>query len=428
VDQISAEAELICTANQLPEAHKLRFVLEAGKMLYTVLKAARNSGEPFNTITTFLAGRLGDVISFVPLPSAIYALSHVSGTAAMATTMTAKRHMVTLLNPLTGRLQFEQFLSHFAQWNDNYFRLTAVRASEATKEEWLHEQIASSAELVVAKQADATMINPDAATMIAFLHRQRNHLHERQTLKKAARGAGERIMRITQRPQVDTSEEEVMLPASNKKPLQARQETALDPARFATAIRAVWARPKLSRNQGNSNYTFLRVCALCNKFDRGNNCEGGPQCKLANNKEFTPLGRVDMRASRDVTGSGVGADYFCFRCGTKGHFARDCPQQTTGEREARGIDPLAQLAIADRDRRRQNSTPTRSVPQMRKTKREPQTNNLVDHHRMDRRAHASLSPPRSSRDHPPDYENEKWRELDRSPKNGSNGRARVSRW
>ncbi len=31
VDQISAEAELICTANQLPEAHKLRFVLEAGK-------------------------------------------------------------------------------------------------------------------------------------------------------------------------------------------------------------------------------------------------------------------------------------------------------------------------------------------------------------------------------------------------------------
>ncbi len=71
--------------------------------LYTVLKAARNSGEPFNTITTFLAGRLGDVISFVPLPSAIYALSHVLGTAAMATTMTAKRHLVTLINPITGR-------------------------------------------------------------------------------------------------------------------------------------------------------------------------------------------------------------------------------------------------------------------------------------------------------------------------------------
>jgi hypothetical protein len=191
-DQVSTEAELICTANQLPEAHKLRFVLEAGKMLYTVLKAARNSGEPFNTITTFLAGRLGDVISFVPLPSAIYALSHVSGTAAMATTMTAKRHLVTLINPVTGRLQFEQCLSHFAQWNDNYFMLTAVRASEAVKQEWLHDQIASSTELVVAKQADATMINPDAATMIAFLHRQRNRLHERRLSRRqrAARANG----------------------------------------------------------------------------------------------------------------------------------------------------------------------------------------------------------------------------------------------
>jgi hypothetical protein len=115
--------------------------------------------------------------------------------------------------------------------------LTAVRASEAIKHEWLHDQIASSTELEGAKHADATMINPDAATIIAFLHRQRNHLHERQTLQKAARGTGERVMRITQRPQLDTSDEEVTRPASTSKPLQARQETALDPARFATAIR-----------------------------------------------------------------------------------------------------------------------------------------------------------------------------------------------
>ncbi len=116
----------------------------------------------------------------------------------MATTMTAKRHLVTLINPLTGRLQFDQFLSHVAQGNDNNLMLTAVRASEAIKQEWLHDQ---GTELVVAKQAYAKMINPDAATMIAFLHRQRNHLHERHTLKKAARGAGERVMHITQRPQ-----------------------------------------------------------------------------------------------------------------------------------------------------------------------------------------------------------------------------------
>jgi hypothetical protein len=342
--------------------------------------------------------------------------------------MTAKRHLVTLLNPLTGRLQFEQFLSHFAQWNDNYFMLTAVRASEAVKQEWLHEQIASSTELVVAKQADATMVNPDAAAMIAFLHRQRNHLHERQTLKKAARGAaGERVMRVVQRPQPDTSDEEVTRPAVTGKPKQTRQETALDPARFAAPICAVWARPQVSKMPGNDTYKFVRVCAVCNKFDAGNTCEGGLECRMANNAEFTPLGRKDMRASRDVTGSGVGREVFCFRCGAKGHFARECILQTAEEREARPIDPLVQLALADRDRRLAVAPPGgRSVPQMRKANK-PQTNNFVDRNRMDRHAPASRSPPRQSGGRRTEFENGKWRELDLSPKNGSHGRARASR-
>ena len=141
-------------------------------------------------------------------------------------------------------------------------------------------------------------------------------------------------MRVTQRPQLDTSDEEVTHPASTSKPRQGRQEPALDPARFAPAIRAVWARPTVSKMPGNNAYTFLRVCAICNKFDPTNTCEGGVQCNMADNIEFTPLGRADMRASRDVTGSGVGKDIFCFRCGVRGHFARDCPQQTTAERES----------------------------------------------------------------------------------------------
>jgi hypothetical protein len=55
VDQVSTEAKLVCTSHQLSEAHKLRFVLEADKRLYTLLKAARNSGEPFYTRATIVA-------------------------------------------------------------------------------------------------------------------------------------------------------------------------------------------------------------------------------------------------------------------------------------------------------------------------------------------------------------------------------------
>jgi hypothetical protein len=270
------------------------------------------------------------------------------------------------------------------------------------------------------------MINPDAATMIAFLHRQRNHLHERQTLKKAVRGAGERVMHITQRPRGDSSDEESTLLVHSKQSVQAKTDTALDPGRFATAVRAVWARPSLHKHQGHINYQFLRVCAVCNKFDPSKICEGGPTCKPANNSVHTALGREDMRASRDVTGSGVGADYFCFRCGTKGHFARDCSQQTQAEKTARPADPLVQLALAARDRGNKADS-RRSVPQMQKTNKwTTRPSSFVQRNKTEKRAHASLSPLRSSRDRP-DFENGKWRDLDLTPKNGSSGKPRDSR-
>ena len=87
VQKVNEEAALICTKHQLEEAHQLRFVAEAVKMLYINLKNARNSGEPFNTMSKIINGKLGDIITVLPLPVAIYALSHVSGTAAMASTM-----------------------------------------------------------------------------------------------------------------------------------------------------------------------------------------------------------------------------------------------------------------------------------------------------------------------------------------------------
>ncbi len=113
-------------------------------MFYTLLKAARNSGEPFITMATIVSNRLGEIITFVPLPSAIYALSYVAGTAAVDTFMTSKRHSVTQVNATNGRLRFDKFLSHYTQWNYNHYTLLAVQPTEAVLQEWLHDQIASS--------------------------------------------------------------------------------------------------------------------------------------------------------------------------------------------------------------------------------------------------------------------------------------------
>jgi hypothetical protein len=135
--------------------------------------------------------------------------------------------------------------------------LTSVRANEPVKQEWLHDQIASSTELVVAKQADATVINPDSATMLWFLHRQRNHLQERQTLKKAARVTGDRVMRITQRPREDSSSDDEAQPTAKTKAAPP------DPRRFVAAVLAVWGRPKVSHVPTNNRYKYERVCNVC---------------------------------------------------------------------------------------------------------------------------------------------------------------------
>ncbi len=61
-----------------------------------------------------------------------------------------------------------------------------MKPSEALLQEWFHDQIASCALLVAAKQSDPTMDNPDSARMVECLHRQRDNLVERQKNKTAA--------------------------------------------------------------------------------------------------------------------------------------------------------------------------------------------------------------------------------------------------
>jgi hypothetical protein len=57
-------------------------------------------------------GKLGDPIVMLPLPVVIFAMSHAGGTAATAGIMTKQRQAVKLVNS-AGRLQYEQFLSHY---------------------------------------------------------------------------------------------------------------------------------------------------------------------------------------------------------------------------------------------------------------------------------------------------------------------------
>ena len=110
---------MICTAHQLPESHGLRFVLDAVKMLSTLLKTARNSGEPYWAMHAWVDSKRIDPIAELPLPASLFAITHVAATAAMAVVMNKLRsRAVTLVNS-AGRVQFEQFLCHVMQWSDN---------------------------------------------------------------------------------------------------------------------------------------------------------------------------------------------------------------------------------------------------------------------------------------------------------------------
>jgi hypothetical protein len=106
-------------------------------------------------------------------------VTHVTGTAQMSAVLTRERGAVTLVSS-SGKLQYEQFLSHIIQWSDKHLAVLGFRPTEPLMPEWIRSQICSNADLFDAKQRDPKMTNPNSTEMIAFLYTQRDLLFERK--------------------------------------------------------------------------------------------------------------------------------------------------------------------------------------------------------------------------------------------------------
>ncbi len=94
---------------------------------------------------------------------ALFALTHITGTAAMAAVLS--REQSALVNA-AARLQYEHFRSHIMQWSEKHQTVLGFRPTEPLMRKWILSHICTNPDLFDAKQRDPTMKSPNSEQMI----------------------------------------------------------------------------------------------------------------------------------------------------------------------------------------------------------------------------------------------------------------------
>ncbi len=83
-----------------------------------------------------------DPAAALPTPSALFATTHVTGTAQMSAVLTRVRGATTLVSS-SGKIQYELLLSHIMKWTHKHLTVLGFRSTEPLMQEWILGQICS---------------------------------------------------------------------------------------------------------------------------------------------------------------------------------------------------------------------------------------------------------------------------------------------
>jgi hypothetical protein len=188
----------------------------------------------------WIKGRLTHPAAVLPTPSALFAATHVTGTAQMSVVLTRERGAVKLFNS-SGKLQYEQYLTELG-----------FRPTEPLMQEWILGQICFNGELFDANQRDPKMTNPTSTEMMTFLYTQCDLLFERRGIAKSARAY--RVLMI-----------------KDQQPLSSDEDSST-PTLPTGEIMAIYGRPYANTRGSERVAPYVRVCPACSGLDGKGTC------------------------------------------------------------------------------------------------------------------------------------------------------------